>query len=132
MTPSVVAVPAVEDRHPVVAVAKSDQTSSAADGEYKQVTVLFCQIADAASVARALGPEGALALLNRFFEQVEEEIQHFGGAISRVHDDSLLALFGAPVAHEDHARRGVLAALGIQRRLETGADAASAGGRRRC
>jgi len=58
-----------------------------------------------------------LAFLDSLFEQAEAEVRRFEGTISSFLSDGLVALFGVPVAHEDHARRGVLAALGLQRRL---------------
>jgi len=91
---------------------------ASAEGEHKQATVLFCQLADADVLARGLGPEGMLAFLDAFFEQAEAEVRRFGGTISSYLSDGLVALFGVPAAHEDHARRGVLAALGLQGRLE--------------
>jgi class 3 adenylate cyclase/transcriptional regulator with XRE-family HTH domain/tetratricopeptide (TPR) repeat protein len=101
------------DAHPTTAV----------EGEHKQVTVLCCHLADAAVVARTLGSERMLEHLDRFLKVAEEEIERFGGAVSTVLSDGLVAVFGAPMAHEDHARRCVLAALGIQRRLRQSLDA---------
>jgi class 3 adenylate cyclase/tetratricopeptide (TPR) repeat protein/transcriptional regulator with XRE-family HTH domain len=91
--------------------------SAAAEGERKQATVLFCQLADAALLAERLGQEGMLAFLDYFFEQAQAEVGRFEGTVSSFLSDGVVALFGVPVAHEDHARRGVLAALGLQRRL---------------
>jgi class 3 adenylate cyclase/tetratricopeptide (TPR) repeat protein len=91
--------------------------SAAAEGEHKQATVLFCQLADSAMLAERLGQEGMLAFLDYFFEQAEAEVRRFEGTVSSFLGDGVVALFGVPVAHEDHARRGVLAALGLQRRL---------------
>ncbi len=64
-------------------------------------------------------------LLARFFELALAEVHRYGGTIDKFLGDGFLALVGVPVAHEDHARRAVLAALGIRRRLqeELGADA---------
>ena len=90
---------------------------AAPEGEHKQATVLYCQLADGAAVARKLGTDGMLAFLDSFFEQAESEVRRFEGTISSFLSDGLVALFGVPVAYEDHARRGVLAALGLQRRL---------------
>src|SRR5437667_4034879 len=90
---------------------------AALEGEHKQATVLYCQLADGAAVARKLGTDGMLAFLDSFFEQAEAEVRRFEGTITSFLSDGLVALFGVPVAHEDHARRGVLAALGLQRRL---------------
>jgi len=89
----------------------------AAEGEHKQATVLFCQLADGAELADSMGQDGMLAFLDSFFEQAEAEVRRFEGTVSSFLSDGLVALFGVPVAHEDHARRGVLAALGLQRRL---------------
>jgi len=89
----------------------------ASEGEHKQATILYCQLADGAGLARRLGTDGMLAFLDSFFEQAEAEVRRFEGTISSFLSDGLVALFGVPVAHEDHARRGVLAALGLQRRL---------------
>jgi class 3 adenylate cyclase/tetratricopeptide (TPR) repeat protein len=88
-----------------------------AEGEHKQATVLFCQLAGAAALTDRLGQDGMLAFLDSFFEQAEAEVRRFEGTVSSFLSDGLVALFGVPVAHEDHARRGVLAALGLQRWL---------------
>lgn len=91
-------------------------TSRAAlEGERKQVTVLFCDLVDSTVVAERLGPERMHDVLNRFFELALGEVHRYEGTINQFLGDGVMALFGAPVAHEDHARRGVLAALGIRR-----------------
>src|SRR5215468_5545561 len=100
---------------------------AAGEGEHKQATVLYCQLADGAALARSLGTDGMLAFLDSFFELAEAEVRRFGGTISSFLSDGLVALFGVPVAHEDHARRGVLAALGLQRRLAAAREAEDAG-----
>jgi class 3 adenylate cyclase/tetratricopeptide (TPR) repeat protein/transcriptional regulator with XRE-family HTH domain len=94
-----------------------DSGSVPVEGEHKQATVLFCQLADSATLAERLGQEGMLAFLDFFFEQAKAEVRRFEGTVSSFLSDGIVALFGVPVAHEDHARRGVLAALGLQRRL---------------
>src|ERR671912_335433 len=97
--------------------ATAGPASAAAEGEHKQATVLFCQLADSAMLAERLGQERMLAFLDYFFEQAEAEVRRFEGTVSSFLSDGVVALFGVPVSHEDHARRGVLAALGLQRRL---------------
>jgi class 3 adenylate cyclase/tetratricopeptide (TPR) repeat protein len=87
----------------------------APEGEHKQVTVLFCQLAGAAALAERLGPEGMHALLQRFSDLALAEVQRYEGTINQFLSDGFMALFGAPVAHEDHAHRGLLAALGLAR-----------------
>ena len=89
--------------------------AGAREGERKQVTVLFCRLAGAAGLAGSLGPEGMHAFLERFFALGLREIQRYEGTINQYLEDGFMALFGAPVAREDHARRAVLAALGLQR-----------------
>jgi class 3 adenylate cyclase len=92
-------------------------TRSALEGERKQVTVLFCDIANSTPLAARLGPEAMHTLLNRFFEVAMDEVHRYEGTINQFLGDGFMALFGAPIAYEDHARRAVLAALGMQRRL---------------
>ena len=93
-------------------------TRSAVEGERKQVTVLFCDLVRSTGLAERLGPEGMHALLNRLFEVALSEVHRYEGTVNQFLGDGFMALFGAPLAHEDHARRGVLAALGILRRLK--------------
>jgi class 3 adenylate cyclase/tetratricopeptide (TPR) repeat protein len=96
-------------------------TSRAAlTGERKQVTVLFCDLPDSTPLAARLGPEAMHTLLNRFFELALGEVHRYEGTINQFLGDGFMALFGAPIAHEDHARRAVLAAVGLQRRLREG------------
>ena len=90
---------------------------SALEGERKQVTVLFCDLQNSTPLAEQIGPENMHALLNRFFELALNEVHRYEGTINQFLGDGFMALFGAPIAHEDHARRAVLAALGLQRRL---------------
>jgi class 3 adenylate cyclase len=89
-------------------------------GERKQVTVLFCDLANSTALAARLGPETMHSLLNQFFELALSEVHHYEGTINQFLGDGFMALFGAPIAHEDHARRAVLAAMGIRRRLQAG------------
>ncbi len=90
---------------------------SAIEGERKLVTALFCDLVGSTGLAEALGPECMHDLLNRFFELALAEVHRFEGTLNQFLGDGFLALFGAPVAHEDHARRAALAALGIRRGL---------------
>lgn len=91
---------------------------SALEGERKQVTVLFCDLANSTPLAEKLGPEAMHTLLNRFFELALNEVHRYEGTINQFLGDGFMALFGAPIAHEDHARRGVLAALALQQTLQ--------------
>jgi class 3 adenylate cyclase len=86
-------------------------------GERKPVTVLACALANAADFMDTVGPDAVHHLVQQFFAAAEEQVRRYGGTITRFMDDGLLALFGAPIAYEDHARRAVLAAMGLQQHL---------------
>src|SRR5215470_12628462 len=90
-------------------------------GEMKQVTVLFCDIVDSTPLTERLGPEAMRDLVNSFLETSLAEVRRYGGTAPQFSGDGFMALFGAPLAQEDHARRALLAAIAIQRTL--GADA---------
>ncbi len=98
--------------------APATPTAAEPEGERKQVTVLFCDIVGSTALAEHLGAEAMHELLGRFFELALAEVHRYGGTIDKFLGDGFMALVGAPVAHEDHARRALLAALGIRRRLE--------------
>ncbi len=88
----------------------------ALEGERKQVTVLFCDIVRSSALAGELGAEGFHELVDRFFAVALEEVHRYEGTVNQFLGDGLMALFGAPLAHEDHARRAVLTGLGIAER----------------
>jgi class 3 adenylate cyclase len=93
-------------------------TRSALEGERKQVTVLFCDLVGSTPLADHLGPEGMHALLNRFFEFALSAVHRYGGTINQFLGDGFMALFGAPLAQEDHTRRAVLAALELHQNVQ--------------
>ena len=90
---------------------------AALQGERKQVTVLFADVSGFASLAEALDPEEVHGLMNRAFEVMLGAVHRYEGTVNQFLGDGLMALFGAPVAHEGHARRAALAALEMQRAL---------------
>ena len=90
---------------------------SAIEGERRQVTVLFADIAGFTSVAEGRDPEEVHGIVDRCFEAITAEVHRFEGTINQYTGDGVMALFGAPIAHEDSARRAVHAALGIQRAM---------------
>src|SRR5262249_41857301 len=92
-------------------------TRAALQGERKRITVLFCDIVSSTRLAERIGADAMHALLNRFFELAMAEVHRYEGTINQFLGDGFMALFGAPIAHEDHARRAVLAALGVRRAL---------------
>ena len=89
----------------------------ALDGEHKQVTVLCCALAEAPTLAARLGPEAMYHLMHDVLALAQDTVQRYEGTLTQVSGDGFLALFGAPVAQEDHARRAVLAALELRQRL---------------
>jgi class 3 adenylate cyclase/tetratricopeptide (TPR) repeat protein len=93
-------------------------SKAALEGERKPLTVLFCDITNSTALAERLGPEAMHRLLSWFFELALAEVHRFEGTINQFLGDGFMALFGAPLTHEDHARRAALAALGIQRNLK--------------
>src|SRR3954464_1148006 len=109
--------PAPQSYTPPHLAAQILQSRSALEGERKQVTVLFCDLVGSTSLAERLGPETMHLLLNRFFELALSEVHRYEGTINQFLGDGFMALFGAPIAHEDHARRAALAALGLQKLL---------------
>jgi class 3 adenylate cyclase len=90
----------------------------AVEGERKQVSVLFCDIVRSSALAAELGPEEFHVVMDRFFQVALAEVHRYEGTVNQFLGDGFMALFGAPVAHEDHARHAVLAALGIAARAE--------------
>jgi class 3 adenylate cyclase/tetratricopeptide (TPR) repeat protein len=89
------------------------------EGERKQVTVLHCELTIAAAGASEIHHEKVHALLNRFFELAQSQVQQFEGTVKQFLGNGFMALFGAPIAHEDHARRAVLAAVGVRQAVES-------------
>jgi class 3 adenylate cyclase len=81
--------------------------------ERKVVTVLFCDLVGSTARAERLDPEDVRALLSRYHEHVREELERFGGTVEKFIGDAVMALFGAPVAHEDDPERAVRAALAV-------------------
>jgi len=89
----------------------------AREGERRQVTVLFGDIAGFTAMTEKLDPEDVHEIVRRGFELITTEIHRFEGTINQYGGDGLMALFGAPISHDDAPRRAVHAALGIQRAL---------------
>jgi class 3 adenylate cyclase/tetratricopeptide (TPR) repeat protein/ribosomal protein L40E len=94
-------------------------SKSALEGERKQVTVLFVDVSGFTSLSERLDPEDVHTLMNRAFELMLSEVHRYEGTVNQFLGDGIMALFGAPIAHEDHAQRAVHAALGIRTALES-------------
>jgi ribosomal protein L40E len=93
------------------------RSRSALEGERRQVTILFADMAGFTTLAEQLDPEEVHQIIDRCFELITAEVHRFEGTINQYTGDGVMALFGAPVAHEDSPRRAVHAALGMQRAL---------------
>ncbi len=91
---------------------------SALEGERKQVTVLFADVAGFTSLSERLDPEDVHGLMTRAFELMLAEVHRYEGTVNQFLGDGIMALFGAPIAHEDHAERAVHAALAIRAALD--------------
>jgi len=87
---------------------------SALEGERKQVTVLFADIKDSTELIRDLDPEAAQQLLDPALHAMMAAVHRYEGTVNQVLGDGIMALFGAPLAHEDHALRACYAALTMQ------------------
>jgi class 3 adenylate cyclase/tetratricopeptide (TPR) repeat protein len=87
------------------------------EGERKRVTVLFADVAGFSSISEKLDPEEMHEIMDGCFTILMDEIHTYEGTINQFTGDGVMALFGAPLAHEDHAQRACHAALAIQRSL---------------
>ena len=95
---------------------------SALEGERKQVTVLFADIKDSTELIRDLDPEDAQKLLDPAIHIMMEAVHRFEGTVNQVLGDGIMSIFGAPIAHEDHAARACYAALAMQTAMQPYAD----------
>src|SRR4029450_2040518 len=105
------------------APAEQSHTAQAAlEGERKQVTVLFADITDSLALIRTLDPEAAQQLLDPALQRMMDAVHHYAGTVNQVLGDGIMALFGAPLAYEDHALRACYAALAMQAALRDYAE----------
>jgi len=95
---------------------------TALEGERKQVTVLFADIKGSMELLADRDPEDAQKLLDPVLERMIEAVHRYEGTVNRVMGDGIMALFGAPIAHEDHAVRACYAALRMQETVTRYAD----------
>jgi class 3 adenylate cyclase len=82
--------------------------------EYKQVTVLFADVVHSMDIAVAVGAERLREIMTELVNRSSAVVQRYGGTVDKFTGDGIMAVFGAPVALEDHAIRACLAALGVQ------------------
>src|SRR5438309_14198 len=82
--------------------------------EYKQVTVLFADVVHSMDIAATVGAERLREIMADLADRAAGMVQRYGGTVDKFTGDGIMAVFGAPVALEDHAVRACLAALGIR------------------
>ena len=87
---------------------------AATAAEYKQVTVLFADVVHSMDIAAAVGAERLREIMTELVERSAAVVKRYGGTGDKFTGDGIMAVFGAPVALEDHAVRACLAALGVQ------------------
>src|SRR5262249_8648029 len=95
---------------------------SALEGERKQVTVLFADLKGSMELLADRDPEEARQLLDPALHLMMEAVHRYEGTVNQVLGDGIMALFGAPIAHEDHAARACYAALAMQEALQRYAE----------
>jgi class 3 adenylate cyclase len=95
---------------------------SALEGERKQVTVLFADLKGSMEVLADRDPEEARQLLDPVLERLMAAVHRYEGTVNQIMGDGIMALFGAPIAHEDHAVRACYAALAMQEAIRSYAD----------
>jgi len=91
---------------------------SAIEGERKVVTVLFADVANYTAIAAKRDPEEIHQIMDGCFKILMDTVHHYEGTINQFRGDGIMAIFGAPIAHENHGQRACYAALSIQRAME--------------
>jgi class 3 adenylate cyclase/tetratricopeptide (TPR) repeat protein len=92
-------------------------TKGAMEGERKSVTVMFSDVSGFTAMSEKLDPEDVHGIMDRVFEVILNAVHRYEGTINQFLGDGVMALFGAPIAHEDHVHRALSAALAIQQEL---------------
>jgi class 3 adenylate cyclase len=95
---------------------------SALEGERKQVTVLFADLKGSMDLGEKVDPEEWYRIMDRFFQILSDGVHRFDGTVDKFTGDGIMAIFGAPIAHEDHARRACYAALHLKEELRRYAE----------
>ncbi len=118
LNPGSHAIQPVSGSDPRVSTGQQPAQPASPAGEKRMLTVLFVDVVDSTSLAEELDVEDWTGIMNRAFEHMAGPIQQYGGTVSRLLGDALLATFGAPVAHEDDPVRAAFAALDILKNIE--------------
>src|SRR5262249_57736741 len=92
--------------------------SAPAIEEGKVVSVLFCDLVGFTAASEQQDPEDVRARIRPYHQRVRDEIERYGGTVEKFVGDAVMAVFGAPVAHEDDAERAVRAGLAVLAAIE--------------
>ena len=95
----------------------SPLTEATRSAEYKQVTVLFADVVHSMDIAAAVGPERLREIMAELVDHAAGVVKRYGGTVDKFTGDGIMAVFGAPIAYEDHGARACLAAMGIQEQM---------------
>ena len=95
----------------------SPLTQATRSAEYKQVTVLFADVVHSMDIAVAVGPERLREIMAELVDHAAGVVKRYGGTVDKFTGDGIMAVFGAPIAYEDHGARACLAAMGIQEQM---------------
>src|SRR3954449_10499422 len=114
--------PSPQDYTPKHLAERIVSSRGALEGERKQVTVLFADLKGSMELLADRDPEEARRILDPVLERMMEAVHRYEGTVNQVMGDGIMALFGAPLAHEDHAVRACYAALRMQAALQQYAD----------
>jgi class 3 adenylate cyclase/tetratricopeptide (TPR) repeat protein len=117
----IVAPPAIPSSEQI-SISAEQADSGALDGERKTVTALFADIKGSMDLIEDLDPEEARTIVDPALKLMMEAVQRYGGYVAQSTGDGIFALFGAPVAHEDHPQRALYAALRMQEELKRYSD----------
>src|SRR5205823_5445948 len=104
------------------------EARGATDGERKTITALFADLKGSTALIEGLDPEDARALLDPVLQLMMEAVHRYEGYVAQALGDGIFALFGAPIAHEDHPQRALYAALRMQEEMRRYADTLRAQG----
>src|SRR6266508_1481551 len=116
---SIAGIPAPETYVPKHLAEKILATRHTLEGERKQVTVLFADIRGSTSLLEGLDPEEGQKIIDPVLRVMMEAVHRYEGTVNQVLGDGIMALFGAPIAHEDHALRACYAGLAMQAAMRT-------------
>src|SRR5215212_9931871 len=116
------AAPSPQDYTPLHLAERILTSRAALEGERKQVTVLFADLKGSMELLADRDPEAARRILDPVLERMMEAVHRYEGTVNQVMGDGIMALFGAPLAHEDHAQRACYAALRMQEAVKQYAE----------